>query len=71
MLYEIGSKYYILAAGYYREVTIEKNGENYRVLPVENGEKISVDDKEYKEVDYVEAYKKEHKEKSKFSSKEK
>lgn len=72
MVYEIEGRFYIVASGYYREVTIKKENDDYTIVPVVGGKKIirNIEDG-YKQIHYTEAYKKSHKEKSRFSEKEK
>lgn len=72
MLYEIEDKFFIVASGYYREVVVKKDKDNYTVIPVKNGKKIyqNINDN-YKKVKVAEAYNKSHKEKSRFSNEEK
>lgn len=40
MLYVINGKHYILVSGYYREVEIKKDGNNYNIVPVKDAKKI-------------------------------
>ena len=40
MVYEIGGKYYILASRKYKEISIEKNKNDYNVIVVEKAEPI-------------------------------
>lgn len=49
MLYVIKGKYYILVSGYYKEVKIEKNGNSYDVIPVENANKTKIEASTVKE----------------------
>lgn len=39
-LYYINNKFYILVSSYYREVTVEKNGDDYNVVPIKESKKI-------------------------------
>ena len=40
MLYVINGKYYILVSGYYKEVEVKKNGNEYNVEPIKEAKKI-------------------------------
>ena len=40
MVYEIEGRFYIVASGYYREVTIKKENDGYTIVPVDGGKKI-------------------------------
>lgn len=40
MIYVINGKYYILVSGYYKEVEVKKNGNEYNVEPIKEAKKI-------------------------------
>lgn len=40
MLYNIKNKYYVLVSGYYKEVEVVKENNEYNVVPVEKSKKI-------------------------------
>lgn len=39
MLYNIKNKYYVLVSGYYKEVEVVKENNEYNVVPVEKSKK--------------------------------
>lgn len=40
MLYVINGKHYILVSGYYKEVEVKKDGNDFKVIPVKDAKKI-------------------------------
>lgn len=62
MLYYIDEKFYVLASGYFREVTVEKIGEdNYDVRVKQDGKNIEYVHNEYRpQISLKEAYEKSH-----------
>lgn len=64
MLYSINGKYYILVSGYYKEVIVIKNGEEYNVKPVEKINNTSLEASTVKNVSILtvkKAYELQHK----------
>lgn len=59
MLYCIKNKYYILVSGYYKEVQVTKDGNEYNVIPVEKAKKIEASTvKDFTTVNVEKAYEK-------------
>ena len=42
MIYKIKNKYYVKVQGYYKEVRVDKNGDNLDVTPIANAKKLEI-----------------------------
>lgn len=42
MIYKIKNKYYVKVQGYYKEVRVDKNGDNLDVTPITNAKKLEI-----------------------------
>lgn len=42
MIYKIKNKYYVKVQGYYKEVKVDRNGDNLDVTPIKGGKKLEI-----------------------------